>query len=138
MAIKMFLAGFLNADNVENDNATTAYSEDKYAIDLSGLLISQQDMLNIVEDIQNGDIDNITDLKEALDKAAALKEENERCLSANIANRLYGWQSLDHEDRLDFIDSCRQVPTALFPVVGVGCSSYSDIWHFMPVTAVVA
>lgn len=108
MAIKMFLAGFLNADNVENDNATTAYSEDKYAIDLSGLLISQQDVLNIVEAIQNGDIDNIADLKEALDKAAALKEENERCLAANIADRLYGWQSLDHEDRLDFIDSCRQ------------------------------
>lgn len=107
MAIKMFLKDFLDADTNAQNVCLDGYPKDKHVVDLSGLLISEHTILDIVEDIQTGNIDNTTDLKAALMKAVDTKEDNERCLAYFVANKLYGWDSLDHDDRMDFIDSCR-------------------------------
>ncbi len=108
MAIKMFLAKYLDADTDLQEICPEGYKKDKYVADLSGLLISEHDILNIAEAILTGDIDNIADLKTAFIKTIDTKEDNERCLAYVIADKLYGWNSMDHDDRMDFIDSCKK------------------------------
>ncbi len=107
MATKMFLARFLDADTDSLNICQEGYPKDKHVVDLSGLLISERTILDTVEGILTGDIDNITDLKTALIKTIDTKDDNERCLAYFIADKLYGWNSLDHDDRIDFVDSCK-------------------------------
>lgn len=108
IAIKMYLANYLNAQEEEPSGYDCRYTDDMHTIDLSGMLISQKDVLNIVESIQSGDIDDVSTLKETLNATTASLKEIEKCLALKIANALYGWNSLDNDDRLDLIDSCRQ------------------------------
>ena len=108
MATKMYLAKFLDSQDDELSADNCRYTDDMHTVDLSGLLISQKDVLKIVDSILNGDIDDISSLKEILNTTTASMEEIEKCLALKIANALYGWNSLDNDDRLDLIDSCRQ------------------------------
>lgn len=107
MAIKMFLAERIGGeeccneeDNMDNTNITLS--------DLSGLYISQQTAQQIVDSILNGDIDTTDALSQTLNSTILNKEKTERALAIKIANDIYGWLSLDSEDKQDFIDSCRK------------------------------
>ena len=107
MAIKMYLAKYLT-EEVDRANSEGLYSADMHTTDLSGLLISQKDVLKIVESVQQGDIADIASLKESLNTTMASHSDIEKCLAMRIANAVYGWDSLDHDDRLDLIDSCHR------------------------------
>lgn len=109
MAIKMFLAGHITEDDCYNDCKID--KRDIVLYDLSGLYISQETVIKIVDAIQNGDIDTTAELIEIINKTVLDKQQTERELALKVANDIYGWMSLDSDDRHDLTDSFKKART---------------------------
>lgn len=106
MAIKMYLAQYLTEADRSDD--TQIPEEDIVISDLSGLFISQSAVLDIVEGILNGDIDNTAALSETISSTILNEEDTEKKVAMKVANDTYGWLSLDNEDRQSLIARCRK------------------------------
>lgn len=106
MALKMYIAEHLTDDDCSDE---THVSEESIVLsDLSGLFISQSTVLNIVEGILNGDIDDTATLSKTINSTILNKEDIEKKLALKVANDTYGWLSLDLEDRQDLIARCKK------------------------------
>ena len=106
MAIRMYLAEHLTDEDCKNDS-NISDKEINFS-DLSGLFISQDTVMEIVESVLNGDIDTIAALSEAINCMIVNREKTEKELAMKVANDIYGWLSLDIEDRQDLVDKCRK------------------------------
>ena len=111
MAIKMYLAEWLDI-NSGNESCET-YADINGCIeniyDLSGMVICHDHVLQIVNNILNGNIDTTATLSDALAKADAERKNIEKAFALKTANDIYGWQSLDNDDKADFLANCRSV-----------------------------
>ena len=106
MALKMYIAEHLTDDDCSDE---THVSEESIVLsDLSGLFISQSTVLNIVEGILNGDIDDTATLSKTVNSTILNKEDIEKKLALKVANDTYGWLSLDLEDRQNLIARCKK------------------------------
>ena len=105
-AIRMFIAENITEEDIA-DESLRELPELKLT-DISGLIINQDTVLEIVEDLLSGDIDTTESLAEAINRTVGYKEYTDKALAMKIADDIYGWQSLDAEDRADFINYCRQ------------------------------
>ena len=106
MAIRMYLAEHLTDEDCKNDS-NISDKEINFS-DLSGLFISQDTVMEIVESVLNGDIDTTAALSEAINSTIGNREKTEKELAMKVANDIYGWLSLDVEDRQDLVDKCRK------------------------------
>ena len=106
MAIKMYLAEHIHDEDIDKDYDISAPLP--VLSDLSGLFISQQTVLDIVEKILNGDIDDVAALSEAIDKTVLNRENTEKACAMKTANDVYGWLSLDADDRRSLLKRCRK------------------------------
>ena len=102
----MYLAEHLTDEDCKNDS-NISDKEINFS-DLSGLFISQDTVMEIVESVLNGDIDTIAALSEAINCMIVNREKTEKELAMKVANDIYGWLSLDIEDRQDLVDKCRK------------------------------
>ena len=106
MAIRMYLAEHLTDEDCKNDS-NISDKEINFS-DLSGLFISQDTVMEIVESVLNGDIDTTAALSEAINSTIGNREKTEKELAMKVANDIYAWLSLDVEDRQDLVDKCRK------------------------------
>lgn len=102
----MYLAEHLSDEDAERDCDVDATLP--MLSNLSGLIISQQTVLRIVESILSGDISDIDSLKEAINSTTLNRKAIEKAFALKTANDIYGWMSLDSYDRHDLIASCRK------------------------------
>lgn len=110
MAIKMYLAEYLDIADTVSDDILRAADADNF-IDLSGMLVSNRDIIKLVNDVMSGDIDTVSGLQERLDILAAdttARHAAYKRLAISIADAIYGWGSLDDDDRLQLLDSCKE------------------------------
>lgn len=114
MAIKMFLAQWLTGvdENAPDDGDTPCNgSQTEHYCDLSGMMVGNADVENIVADILNGEIAGMDELQQRLDGCSfsgGRLEATSRRLALQIADAVYGWNSLDDDDRRELTAGCRQ------------------------------
>lgn len=105
-AIRMFIAENITDEDIADESLREL--PELRLTDISGLIINQDTVLEIVEGLLSGDIDTTECLAEAINRTVGYKEYTDKALAMKIADDIYGWQSLDAEDRTDFIKYCRQ------------------------------
>lgn len=79
--------------------------------DLSGMQISNASVMRIVDAITSGDIDTTEDLMAGICRyydGGSLDTAIDRKLALRIANAIYGWNSMDADDRRRLIGSCHE------------------------------
>lgn len=79
--------------------------------DLSGMQISNASVMRIVDDITSGDIDTTDDLIAGICRyydGGSLDTAIDRKLALRIADAIYGWNSMDADDRRRLIGSCHE------------------------------
>lgn len=79
--------------------------------DLSGMQISNASVMRIVDDITSGDIDTTEDLMAGICRyydGGSLDTAIDRKLALRIADAIYGWNSMDADDRRRLIGSCHE------------------------------
>ena len=79
--------------------------------DLSGMQISNASVMRIVDAITSGDIDTTEDLMAGICRyydGGSLDTAIDRKLALRIADAIYGWNSMDADDRLRLIGSCHE------------------------------
>lgn len=79
--------------------------------DLSGMQISNASVMRIVDDITSGDIDTTDDLMAGICRyydGGSLDTAIDRKLALRIADAIYGWNSMDADDRRRLIGSCHE------------------------------
>ena len=79
--------------------------------DLSGMQISNASVMRIVDAITSGDIDTTDDLMAGICRyydGGSLDTAIGRKLALRIADAIYGWNSLDADDRRRLIGSCHE------------------------------
>ncbi len=106
MAIRMFLAENIGEEDI--DDETMRELPELNLTDISGLIINQDTVMEIVDGLLNGDIDTTEGLQEAINRTVGYKAETDKALAMKIADDIYGWQSRDTEDRQELLDYCRQ------------------------------
>lgn len=80
--------------------------------DLSGMQISNASVMRIVDAITSGDIDTTEDLMAGICRyydGGSLDTAIDRKLALRIADAIYGWNSMDADDRRRLMDSCHEV-----------------------------
>ena len=79
--------------------------------DLSGMQISNASVMRIVDAITSGDIDTTEDLMAGICRyydGGSLDTAIDRKLALRIADAIYGWNSMDADDRRRLIGSCHE------------------------------
>ena len=79
--------------------------------DLSGMQISNASVMRIVDAITSGDIDTTDDLMAGICRyydGGSLDTAIDRKLALRIADAIYGWNSMDADDRRRLIGSCHE------------------------------
>lgn len=79
--------------------------------DLSGMQISNASVMRIVDAITSGDIDTTEDLMAGICcyyDGGSLDTAIDRKLALRIADAIYGWNSMDADDRRRLIGSCHE------------------------------
>ena len=79
--------------------------------DLSGMQISNASVMRIVDAITSGDIDTTEDLMAWICRyydGGSLDTAIDRKLALRIADAIYGWNSMDADDRRRLIGSCHE------------------------------
>lgn len=79
--------------------------------DLSGMQISNASVMRIVDDITSGDIDTTEDLMAGICRyydGGSLDTAIDRKLALRIADAIYGWNSMDADDRRRLMGSCHE------------------------------
>lgn len=79
--------------------------------DLSGMQISNASVMRIVDDITSGNIDTTDDLMAGICRyydGGSLDTAIDRKLALRIADAIYGWNSMDADDRRRLIGSCHE------------------------------
>lgn len=79
--------------------------------DLSGMQISNASVMHIVDAITSGDIDTTEDLMAGICRyydGGSLDTAIDRKLALRIADAIYGWNSMDADDRRRLIGSCHE------------------------------
>lgn len=79
--------------------------------DLSGMQISNASVMRIVDAITSGDIDTTDDLMVGICRyydGGSLDTAIDRKLALRIADAIYGWNSMDADDRRRLIGSCHE------------------------------
>lgn len=112
MAVKMFLADNMPIEGMaeQGGGEEKRGAGDRY-VDLGGMLVSDAFVANLVDGILNGDIDNLDDVQRRISAEAADEVAHKAAaadMAMRIAEALYGWSSLDDDDRRDLMDNCRE------------------------------
>ena len=79
--------------------------------DLAGMVVSNARVMRVVEGITNGDIETLDDLEAELCRhygGGRLLGDTDHVLALRIADAIYGWNSLDADDRSDLLANCRE------------------------------
>lgn len=79
--------------------------------DLSGMQISNASVMRIVDAITSGDIDTTEDLMAGICRyydGGSLDTAIDRKLALRIADAIYGWNSMDADDRRRLMGSCHE------------------------------
>lgn len=79
--------------------------------DLSGMQISNASVMRIVDAITSGDIDTTDDLMAGICRyydGGSLDTAIDRKLALRIADAIYGWNSMDADDRRRLMGSCHE------------------------------
>lgn len=120
LAIKMFLAGNMPADALAKDGGSVCCAgssadgeteEKEMYVDLGGMLVSDSMVESLVGDILSGDIDTLDEVQQRISEAAAdklSKKAAAETMAMRIAEAIYGWSSLDDDDRRDLMANCRE------------------------------
>lgn len=88
--------------------------------DLGGMQISNASVMRIVDAITSGNIDTTEDLMAEICRyydGESLDTAIDRKLALRIADAIYGWNSMDADDRRRLIDSCHEVRREWYDMV---------------------
>lgn len=88
--------------------------------DLSGMQISNASVMRIVDAITSGDIDTTDDLMAGICRyydGGSLDTAIDRKLALRIADAIYGWNSMDADDRRRLIGSCHEARREWYDMV---------------------
>ena len=88
--------------------------------DLGGMQISNASVMRIVDAITSGNIDTTEDLMAEICRyydGGSLDTDIDRKLALRIADAIYGWNSMDADDRHRLIDSCHEARREWYDMV---------------------
>ena len=88
--------------------------------DLGGMQISNASVMRIVDAITSGNIDTTEDLMAEICRyydGESLDTAIDRKLALRIADAIYGWNSMDADDRRRLIDSCNEARREWYDMV---------------------
>ena len=88
--------------------------------DLGGMQISNASVMRIVDAITSGNIDTTEDLMAEICRyydGESLDTAIDRKLALRIADAIYGWNSMDADDRRRLIDSCHEAHREWYDMV---------------------
>ena len=88
--------------------------------DLGGMQISNASVMRIVDAITSGNIDTTEDLMAEICRyydGGSLDTDIDRKLALRIADAIYGWNSMDADDRRRLIDSCHEARREWYDMV---------------------
>lgn len=88
--------------------------------DLGGMQISNASVMRIVDAITSGNIDTTEDLMAEICRyydGGSLDTDIDRKLALRIADAIYGWNSMDADDRRHLIDSCHEARREWYDMV---------------------